>query len=192
MKASVSRLGTAVHNFGLRALHKRGREAGAGKDSNLGVGVGVTWLSQLMGWTDNSSGYESLCTANCSGHGECMNGTCFCEVSHPLLLFTATAPPLLSLSLSPLVLFLKNSKKKTYLKCPLKEKKKITKSDNNPRDEIDKKKMRSIISDLKCDLGPVRRCSMFGTQRGLPRRFRQCFPSGSSDVADSAVYLHSR
>ena len=57
----------------------------------------------------------------------------------PIVVVYCHSPPLLSLSLSLLVLFLKNSKKKTYLKCPLKEKKKITKSDNNPRDEIDKK-----------------------------------------------------
>ena len=123
MKASVSRLGTAVHNFGLRALHKRGREAGAGKDSNLGVGVGVTWLSQLMGWTDNSSGYESLCTANCSGHGECMNGTCFCEVSHPLLLFTATAPPSLSLSLTSGIVSEKFKKKNISKMSPKRKEK---------------------------------------------------------------------
>jgi len=79
MKASVTRLGTAVHNLGLRAIHKR-VGGGVVKSSSLGVGVGVTWLGQLMGWTDNSSDYDSLCTTNCSGHGECMNGTCFCQV----------------------------------------------------------------------------------------------------------------
>lgn len=78
MKGSATRLGTAVHNLGLRSLHKRG--GGGVAKSNSAVRAGVTWLGQLMGWTDNSSDFDTLCTANCSGHGECMNGTCFCEV----------------------------------------------------------------------------------------------------------------
>ena len=80
MKGSVSRLATAVHSIGLRAIPRSGGSV-AGKSGKLGVGVGVTWLSHLMGWTENTSDFQSLCMANCSGHGECMNGTCFCEVS---------------------------------------------------------------------------------------------------------------
>ncbi|EFX88912.1 hypothetical protein DAPPUDRAFT_304763 [Daphnia pulex] len=32
-----------------------------------------------MGWSENSSDLQSHCQANCS-HGECYNGTCFCEI----------------------------------------------------------------------------------------------------------------
>jgi len=78
MKGGVGRLTTAVHSLGLGAIQqKRGRSGNLG---GVGVGVGVSWLGQLMGWAENSSDYETLCMANCSGHGECMNGTCFCEV----------------------------------------------------------------------------------------------------------------
>ena len=75
MKGSATRLGTAVHNLGLRSLHKRG--GGGVAKSNSAVRAGVTWLGQLMGWNVSDS---ALCMANCSGHGECNNGTCFCEV----------------------------------------------------------------------------------------------------------------
>ena len=82
MVGSVSRLTTAVHSLGIRAITS-GSSVGRGAVGKFGggsVGVGVSWLSQLMGWGDNSSASQAHCQANCS-HGECYNGTCFCEVS---------------------------------------------------------------------------------------------------------------
>lgn len=81
MVGSVSRLTTAVHSLGIRAIGS-GSTVGRSSASKLGVstfGIGVTWLGRLMGW-ENASEVQALCTANCS-HGECYNGTCFCEVS---------------------------------------------------------------------------------------------------------------
>ena len=79
MVGSVSRLTAAVHSLSLRAI----RGGGSSGQENVGIGnklglVESSWLGQLMGWNDSDS---ALCMANCSGHGECMNGTCFCEVS---------------------------------------------------------------------------------------------------------------
>lgn len=81
MVGSVSRLTTAVHSLGIRAITS-GSNIGRGTVGNFGVGsvsVGVKLLGQLMGWGENSSDLQSNCQANCS-HGECYNGTCFCEV----------------------------------------------------------------------------------------------------------------
>ncbi|XP_032778875.2 uncharacterized protein LOC116917499 isoform X1 [Daphnia magna] len=81
MVGSVSRLTTAVHSLGIRAITS-GSNIGRGTVGNFGVGsvsVGVKLLGQLMGWGENSSDLQSNCQANCS-HGECYNGTCFCEI----------------------------------------------------------------------------------------------------------------
>ncbi|XP_046450924.1 uncharacterized protein LOC124199002 isoform X2 [Daphnia pulex] len=81
MVGSVSRLTTAVHSLGIRAITS-GSNIGRGTVGNFGVGsvsVGVKLLGQLMGWSENSSDLQSHCQANCS-HGECYNGTCFCEI----------------------------------------------------------------------------------------------------------------
>ena len=77
MQAGVTRLTAAVHSLSLRAIPSGGGVSGG----KLGLGVEGTWFSKFMGWTDNTSQTHSLCMANCSGHGECMNGTCFCEVT---------------------------------------------------------------------------------------------------------------
>lgn len=85
MVGGVERLTAAVHSLGIRAI-KSGSEVVARNSvtSKFGVGttVGVSWLSQLLGWAENSSDsiMQALCLANCSAHGECYNGTCFCEV----------------------------------------------------------------------------------------------------------------
>ena len=55
---------------------------GRSADGQLGVGtvsVGVMWLGQLLGWAENASDLQASCVANYL-HGECYNGTCFCEV----------------------------------------------------------------------------------------------------------------
>ena len=88
MVGGVSRLTTAVHSLGIRAIGS-GNSLGRGSANKLGVsstfGIGVTWLGRLMGW-ENASEAQALCTANCS-HGECYNGTCFCEVPRMMSLF---------------------------------------------------------------------------------------------------------
>ena len=81
MVGGVARLTAAVHSLGIRAIQS-GSGVGRSAAGQLGVGtvgVGVTWLGQLMGWADNASDLQASCVANCS-HGECYNGTCFCEV----------------------------------------------------------------------------------------------------------------
>lgn len=41
------------------------------------IGVATSTNSALYTTWDNTS-----CVDNCSGHGECYNGTCICEVSY--------------------------------------------------------------------------------------------------------------
>lgn len=44
--------------------------------------IAETILFQPTMFTTNSSAAEGECQSNCSGHGDCYNGTCFCEVEY--------------------------------------------------------------------------------------------------------------
>lgn len=80
MVGSVERFTAAVHSLSLRAIRSGGSAVDAANSvgGKLGlVAIESSWLGQLMGWNVSDS---ALCMANCSGHGECNNGTCFCEV----------------------------------------------------------------------------------------------------------------
>lgn len=102
MVGGVARLTAAVHSLGIRAIQSSS-EVGRTAASKLGVGTvgvtGVTWLGRLMGWAENASDsvMQALCLANCSAHGECYNGTCFCEVIN-FYRFPSLLGPLLSTS----------------------------------------------------------------------------------------------
>ncbi|KAK3856411.1 hypothetical protein Pcinc_037263, partial [Petrolisthes cinctipes] len=50
-------------------------------DGELG-GLSQTLYSSLRTFYERMTNYTSSCRANCSGRGECLNGTCFCLVQY--------------------------------------------------------------------------------------------------------------